>query len=124
MPENLISHLHAAAPATRLEPGTLVNDALQLVDHAREVLAAASRHERAHGTDDAAIAGLVEPDGPGPAADAISAEGPGSDTRSENIAERLFELDGWVCRHTEPDDPIGSNRPVTDATTRHLTDPR
>lgn len=106
--------------ASRLEPGSLVYDALQLIDHAREVLAAATRHERARGAD---YAGLVGPDSTGLAAELMSAAGPVSETRSENIAERLFELDTWVCRHSEPDDPIESRHPVTDSATRHLTRP-
>lgn len=71
--------------------------------------------------DDAAIARLVDSDSPRLAADLMSAAGPIFGVRSENIAERLFELDTWVCRHIEPDDPIASGQPVTDATTRHLT---
>jgi hypothetical protein len=60
-------------------------------------------------------------DSPVLAADLNSAAGPVSDLSTANITERLFELDTWVCRHIEPDDPIASGQPVTDATTRHLT---
>jgi len=109
-------------PAT-LEPGALVQDALRLVDHARQVLAAAIRLERAHGSGDAVITGFLDAADPGLAVDLMIAADPMHDVHSDAIADRLFEIDAWVCRHAEPDDPIASTQPVTDATTRHLTGP-
>jgi len=109
----LVPNGHAAA----LEPGTLVQDALRLVDHARDVLVAAIRHERARGTDDPVIAGFLHTACPGPTPDLMTADGPMPDIHSDTIAERLFELDTWVCRHAEPDEPIASTQSVTDATT-------
>lgn len=150
MPENLTSdHLQAASPAARalalaelelaeaarlasdfarglvpnghdapFEPGELVLDALELVDHARRVLAVTRQYERAHGTD---IVGVVDAACSGLAVDLTTAASPVSDVLSDPVAERLFELDAWGCRHAEADDPIASVQPVTDAAARHLT---
>jgi hypothetical protein len=105
----------------QLEPGALVQDALRLVVHARQVLAAKTRHERARGTDDATIAELVHASSPELAIHLIDAVDPRLDVHSDRIAERLLEIDAWVCRHAEPGDPIPSVQPLADATTHHLT---
>jgi hypothetical protein len=107
-----------------LEPGMLVQDALSLADHARQVLVAAIRHERARGTGDTVITGIVDAAGGGLARDAMTAaEAWFPNVRSEATAERLFELDTWVRRHTDHDDPLLCTQPVTAAVAGQLAGP-
>lgn len=109
-----------AGRSVELEPGALVNDAVRLVDHALRVLIAAVQHERIRGD------GRVVPDGVLPSElavhvrDSLSAAGtPERTWRAEALADSLFDLDDWVRRHCEADDPPLPEWPVTTAIVRH-----
>jgi hypothetical protein len=77
-----------------LEPGELAQDALRLADHARQVLVAAIRHERARGTGQTVIGEIVNSADASLAEDLMIAAGSSFPAvGSEAIADRLFELD-------------------------------
>ncbi len=41
---------------------------------------------------------------------------------AEVVTDTLFDLDAWVHRHAEIDDPQASRQPVTDVVASHLAD--
>jgi hypothetical protein len=113
----------AGSPAVLL-PAVLVDDAIQLMRHAQDVLASAVRVELAAGTSRRALADALgeHEDATRSRSEILLDEVP-ADISSEDLVDRLFDLDAWVRRHHEDGDPRLTAHPVTDAVLGHLHAP-
>jgi hypothetical protein len=111
------------SPAVLL-PGVLVDDAIQLMRHAQDVLASAVRVELAAGTSRRALADALgeHEDATRSRSEMLLDEVPAA-ISSEDLVDRLFDLDAWVRRHHEDGDSMLSAHPVTDAVLGHLPAP-
>jgi hypothetical protein len=111
------------SPAVLL-PGVLVDDAIQLMRHAQDVLASAVRVELAAGTSPRALADALgeHEDATRSRSEMLLDEVPAA-ISSEDLADQLFDLDTWVRRHHEDDDSRLTAHPVTDAVLGHLHAP-
>lgn len=105
--------------AVELEPGSLASDALSLAKHAQLVLLAAVRHERARGTSRSVLDGILDETATFKTSSLHKTTSEVSVWASEDLHNMLFDLDAWVHRHAETDDPQASRQPVTDAVERH-----
>jgi hypothetical protein len=108
---------------TDSEPGALLQDALQVARLARQVLVAAANLERTRGTPEDVVSELLSSSETTANPNSlIRAAAPAADPGL--IEDRLFDLDSWVRRHAEPDDPPILPQPVTTAVLRHLRAPQ
>ncbi|MCF7553759.1 hypothetical protein [Pseudonocardia sp. WMMC193] len=95
----------------------LTIDAVVLVRHAQAVLAAAVHHDLIRGASEFAVRASLglHPDQALPCAETRL-----KSCSAEVIDDLLFELDSWVRRHHEPDEPVPPRQAVTDAVITHL----
>jgi hypothetical protein len=107
-----------------LIPGVLVDDAVRLMRHAQDVLVSAVRVELAAGTSRRALAdALGEHEDVTCSRSEMLLDEVAAAISSEDLADRLFDLDAWVRRHHEDDDSRLTAHPVTDAVLGHLPAP-